>query len=148
MIRKICIFLVCLFWLQSSETVHPSLDLTILSSFSEEELYWKDVIHAIAKTESRLDSTIVSPCGSFVGYLQISKIMVRDCNQRAGYQKFTYDDRFSKEKSIDIFCDVQKHYNPERDKEKAIRLWNGGIGFSISGTESYYQKVLSNMERN
>lgn len=109
---------------------------------------WDDIIEAIAFIESGHDSTLVSPNGKHVGYLQISKILVDDCNQKANYKKYRYKDRLSKEKSIQMFHDIQRHYNPNNDIEKAIRLWNGGIGYSVSGTQEYYMKVMNYLKEN
>lgn len=99
----------------------------------EKNFDWNNVISAIAYTESRYDPNAVSKTGNHVGYLQISKIMIRDCNRILGYNKYTYKDRYSIEKSKEIFHLIQKTYNPTNNVEKAIRIWNG--------TEAYYQRV-------
>jgi hypothetical protein len=44
-----------------------------------------------------------------------------------------------------MFCIIQDRYNPEKDVEKAIRLWNAGPSYTLSSTETYYRKVLSAM---
>ena len=116
-------------------------------SHSNENYDWNNVILAIADVESGYNEKIISPCGKFVGYLQISKKLVDDCNKIAKYNKFTYNDRLSKEKSIEMFLFVQSHYNPENNIEKAIRLWKGGTGYSIKATNSYYKKVLSKLNK-
>lgn len=102
---------------------------------------WSNIISAIAYTESKYNPKAVSKTGNHVGYLQISKIMIRDCNRIVGYKKYTYQDRYSIKKSIEIFHLIQKYYNPTNNVEKAIRLWNGGAGYTKSKTEGYYQKV-------
>ena len=107
---------------------------------------WDDVIDAIASVESNYDEKIVSSCGRFVGYLQISKILIDDCNKIANYNKFKYDDRFNKDKSIEIFIFFQSHYNPENDIEKAIRMWKGGTSYTLASTEKYYKKVKSRIK--
>lgn len=107
----------------------------------EKNFDWNNVISAIAYTESRYDPNAVSKTGNHVGYLQISKIMIRDCNRILGYNKYTYKDRYSIEKSKEIFHLIQKTYNPTNNVEKAIRMWNGGTGFTKDGTEAYYQRV-------
>ena len=80
---------------------------------------WGMVINAIAKVESSGNPRAVSSDGLYVGYLQISKILVKQCNILAGYQKYTFNDRYSKEKSIAMFIDYQEEYNPEGNLEKA-----------------------------
>lgn len=119
--------------------------LSIGKSYSSETYNWDKVILAIADIESGYNENVISPCGKFVGYLQISKIMVDDCNQIAKHKKFTYEDRFNKQKSIEIFLFIQSYYNPENNIEKAIRLWKGGSGYSITSTEKYYKKVIKKL---
>ena len=41
-----------------------------------------------------------------------------------------------------MFVIYQKRYNPKNNIEKAIRLWNGGCGYSKAKTENYYQKIM------
>ena len=45
-------------------------------------------------------------------------------------------------KSKEMFILYQKRYNPTNNIEKAIRLWNGGCGYSKAKTENYYRKVM------
>ena len=41
-----------------------------------------------------------------------------------------------------MFVIYQKRYNQKNNIEKAIRLWNGGCGYSKAKTENYYRKTL------
>lgn len=107
----------------------------------EKSFNWRNVISAIAYVESRYDANAVSKTGNHVGYLQISRIMVKDCNRIIGYEKYTYNDRLDIKKSIEMFHLIQKTYNPSNNVEKAIRLWNGGTGYTKEKTEAYYQRV-------
>ena len=34
-------------------------------------------------------------------------------------------------------------YNPTNDIERAIRIWNGGIRYTVKGTQKYYMKVMA-----
>ncbi|MBQ8736357.1 MAG: lytic transglycosylase domain-containing protein [Bacteroidaceae bacterium] len=107
---------------------------------------WGSVIEAIGLVESEGKADAVSKCGRWVGYLQISKILVRQCNIIAGYDKYTYDDRYNKEKSIQMFIEFQEHFNPEGNMEKAIRLWNSGDLNCMkrkAATDGYYKRVMS-----
>lgn len=107
---------------------------------------WAMVVEAIGQVESSGRSNAVSRDGLYVGYLQISKILVRACNIIAGYNKYTYNDRYNKQKSIDMFVEFMEHYNPEGNIEKAIRLWNSGDFKCMqhkAATERYYQRVMS-----
>ena len=106
---------------------------------------WGMVINAIAKVESSGNPKAVSSDGLYVGYLQISKILVKQCNILAGYQKYTFNDRYSKEKSYEMFIVYQEYFNKEGNMEKAIRLWNSGDLKCMTRkakTERYYQRVM------
>ena len=106
---------------------------------------WGAVINAIAMVESQGQPNVVSKNGLYVGYLQISEILVRECNRIVGYKKYTYADRYDKQKSIDMFIDYQEFYNPDGNMECAIRLWNSGDLKCMTRkarTEGYYQRVM------
>ena len=103
---------------------------------------WDKVIDAIIQVESRGDPNAYNPNGDCCGILQITKIVVRDCNRILNRNEYTYEDRYDVEKSKEMFRIIQAYYNKENDIEKAIRIWNGGCGYSKEKTEVYYQKVL------
>ena len=126
------------------------LTLTVAFSLSaatiDPEKKWAAVISAIAQVESEGNPKVVSKCGRYVGYLQISKILVRQCNQILGKKVFTYDDRYDKQKSIEMFIVFQEYFNKEGNTEKAIRLWNSGDPKCMSRkspTEGYYRRVMT-----
>lgn len=106
---------------------------------------WGAVIESIAMVESECQPHRVSKNGLYVGYLQISEILVRECNRIVGYKKYTYADRYSKQKSAEMFIDYQEYYNPDGNMERAIRLWNSGDLKCMTRkarTEGYYQRVM------
>lgn len=106
---------------------------------------WHYVIEAIEQVESEGREDVVSRDGKYVGCLQISEILVRQCNLIAGYERFTYADRLSREKSHEMFILYQEYFNKEGSTEKAIRLWNSGDIHCMqhkARTESYYNKVM------
>lgn len=103
---------------------------------------WNDLINAIAHVESRHNTKAVSGCGTYVGFLQISKTVVDECNRIIGKRKYTYKHRYDKESSVEMFYIIQRYYNPENNIEKAIRIWNGGPNFSKRKTEQYYNEVI------
>lgn len=107
---------------------------------------WGPVMRAIEQVESDGRANAVSKNGKWVGCLQISEILVRQCNQILGKKKFTYKDRYSKEKSYEMFIIYQEHFNKEGNMEKAIRLWNSGDLNCMnrkSRTEGYYRRVMA-----
>ncbi|MCM1311679.1 MAG: transglycosylase SLT domain-containing protein [Roseburia sp.] len=119
--------------------------LAVSAAKVDPEKKWGALITAIAQVESEGRADVVSKCGRYVGYLQISKILVRQCNQIVGYNKYTYSDRLNKEKSKQMFIDYQEYFNPEGNMEKAIRLWNSGDLNCMkrkASTDGYYKKVM------
>ena len=109
---------------------------------------WNPVMDAIILVESEGNPNAVS--GNSVGAMQITPILVRECNNILKKQKskkrYTMDDRFSVEKSKEMFLLIQKYFNPENSVEKAIRSWNGGVKYSVKATNKYYRKVLAKMK--
>ena len=79
---------------------------------------------AFAMQESRMTEDVVSPCGKYVGCLQISEIMVREANRVLGEELYSYSDRYDAGCSYGMFKAVMEHHNPNLDIEKAINLWN------------------------
>ena len=109
---------------------------------------WNPVMDAIIQVESEGNPNAVS--GNSVGAMQITPILVKDCNEILKKQKskkrYTMDDRYSVAKSKEMFLLIQSHYNPENSIEKAIRSWNGGVRYSVRATNRYYQKVMANLK--
>lgn len=106
---------------------------------------WLPLIEAIATLESRKNPKVVSRCGKYVGYLQISKLLVNECNMILKEKRYSYNDRYDKQKSIEMFIIIQNRHNPEGNIEKAIRLWKSGDTQCMhhkARTETYYRKVM------
>ncbi|MBP5457412.1 MAG: lytic transglycosylase domain-containing protein [Paludibacteraceae bacterium] len=105
---------------------------------------WDNLIKAISEVESRGNTNAVS--GHHVGILQISPILVKDCNRinrLKGIQKqYALNDRYDKRKSIEMFNIIQEFYNPNRNIEKAVRLWNGGPKATTKSTQGYLERVM------
>lgn len=101
---------------------------------------WNLLIRAISTVESTNNERAVS--GQHAGILQISPGLVKDCNRICKDKKYTLSDRFNKEKSIEMFNIYQDFYNPTHNIEKAIRIWNGGPGYTNGSTNRYYRKVM------
>ena len=108
---------------------------------------WTPVMDAILHVASRGDATAVS--GNSCGAMQITPILVKECNnilqKRKSKKRFTLKDRFSVEKSKEMFLLIQSYFNPTNNVEKAIRSWNGGMNYSVKRTQRYYNKVMAQM---
>lgn len=88
----------------------------------------EDTINAMAMAfalqESEFDHTAVSPCGQWVGCLQLSEIMVNEANRLVGFDCFNYSDRFDRQGSYAIFKIVMENRNKNLKIDRAIDLWN------------------------
>ena len=120
---------------------------SIWKGYKTSSFDWNPVMDAIIKVESEGNPRAVS--GNSVGVMQITPILVKECNYILKSQKsnkrYTLDDRYSVEKSKEMFLLIQKYFNPENNVEKAIRSWNGGMKYSVKATNKYYKKVLARM---
>ena len=105
---------------------------------------WGPLMDAITQVESEGNSRAVR--GKSCGAMQITPILVEDCNailkKRGESKRYTLNDRFSVKKSREMFVLIMSHYNPKNDIERAIRLWNGGVRYTVKGTQGYYNKVM------
>ena len=142
-IKRAVLSLIALFMMSLSAAAgDSSWSMSKRSSFD-----WNPVMDAIIQVESEGNPRAVS--GNSVGVMQITPVLVKECNNILQKQKsnkrYTLDDRYSVEKSKEMFLFIQKYFNPENNVEKAIRSWNGGMKYSIRATNKYYKKVLARM---
>jgi hypothetical protein len=109
---------------------------------------WSPVIEAIIQVESEGNARAVS--GNSVGAMQITPILVKECNKilknRKSDKRFSMNDRYSVDKSKEMFLLIQSHYNKTNDVEKAIRSWNGGPRYSNRATNKYLKKVMRHLK--
>lgn len=109
-----------------------------------ENFDWEPVMKAIVQVESEGNTRAVK--GNSCGAMQITPILVAECNnilkKRNSMKRYTLRDRFSLEKSKEMFLLMQSQFNPLNDIEKAIRSWNGGNKYSVKRTQRYFEKVM------
>lgn len=118
-----------------------------LAMNAQKETYdWSKIMNAIIQVESKGNPKAHNPNGDCCGILQITPILVKQCNvwlkNQKSKKRYTLQDRYNVQKSKEMFIMVQEHYNPSHDVEKAIRLWNGGPNYSLRATNGYYKKVM------
>lgn len=120
------------------------------SSVSDQKYDWHPVIEALIQVESEGKSN--ARRGASVGVLQITPVMVAECNnilkQRKSKKRYTLADRKSRSKSIEMFLLFQSWFNPRHDVELAIRSWNGGMHYSVRRTQRYFEKVMRILRNN
>lgn len=109
---------------------------------------WNPVMDAIIQVES--EGNLNAKSGNSVGVMQITPILVADCNhilkRKKSKKRYRLPDRFNLAKSKQMFLLFQSYYNPMNDIEKAIRMWNGGIHYSVKRTQRYFGKVMKIMK--
>jgi hypothetical protein len=109
----------------------------------------EELIVAMIQVESRGSDSAIGDTHlgePSVGVLQLRPIMVREVNRILKKQKsekrYKLKDRFSREKSIEMFMVWKNYYHPENEFETIARNWNGGPnGYKKSRTEKYWAKV-------
>ena len=123
-------------------------EATAGTKVNEGSFDWTPVINAIIQVESGGNPRAV--CGPSCGAMQITPICVRECNnilqKRKSKKRYTMNDRFSVEKSKEMFILIQSYFNRANDVEHAIRSWNGGQHYSKKTTQRYYEKVMRHMK--
>ncbi len=111
---------------------------------------WNPVIDAIIEVESEGKADAVDKSGKSCGIMQITPVLVEDCNRilqlKKSSKRYSMKDRFSATKSKEMFLLFQSFYNPKNDVELAIRSWNGGMNYTKRATQRYFEKVMSKMK--
>ena len=108
---------------------------------------WEPVMNAIIQIESKGNPAAVN--GPYVGVLQISPILVKECNNilksTGSSKRYSLSDRFNATKSKEMFVIIQSFHNPLNSVDKAIRLWSGGIRYNVAKTQAYFRNVMRHM---
>lgn len=104
------------------------------------------LVHAMINVESRGDDSAFCASEEAAGCLQIRPIMIREVNRllrRSGSdERFSLTDRWSREKSIEIFDTWRSLSHPDDSDEVIARCWNGGPhGWKRTATDRYWEKV-------
>ena len=110
----------------------------------------KDIIDAIIFVESSDNDSAYRESEDAVGCLQIRQTMVNDINRilkrKGSNLRYTYNCRWNRTKSIEMFNIFVDHYNLTTAEEMA-RCWNGGPrGINNPYTLGYWSKVENELE--
>lgn len=116
------------------EETECSID-TIVVYKNGHDYDWELFTQALIWVESKGDSKAIGSKND-VGVLQITPILVEDCNRILKNERFTLEDRLDSLKSVEMFNIIQDHYNPQHDYHWALKLWNSGAPLS------YHRKVM------
>mgnify|MGYP003659727022 CR=1 FL=1 len=108
------------------------------------------LLSALIHTESNNNDSAYHAGEDAVGCLQIRQCMVDDVNRilkrQKSYKRYSYDDRWFRYKSIEMFKVYCKHYGLTTSEEIA-RCWNGGPrGMQNEMTAKYWKKVKNQLD--
>tara|TARA_A200000159_G_scaffold163458_1_gene189738 strand:- start:765 stop:1277 length:513 start_codon:yes stop_codon:yes gene_type:complete len=112
-----------------------------------------DLVEAMVWVESEGNPTAYAKRENAAGVLQIRPIMVNDVNRILNKNDdnrfYTLDDRWDREKSIEMFYVFVDYYHKESSYEKIARCWNGGPkGLQKKQTKRYWKKVRNTLNKN
>ena len=109
-----------------------------------------DIVKALIQIESSGRDNAHNISEDEVGCLQIRPIMVREVNRilrkQGGTFRFELEDRWDREKSLEMFHIWREHHHPDSDDETTSRNWNGGPnGYKKESTLHYWRKVKNKL---
>jgi len=130
--------------------------IRIINSFDiDTTLTFNDFIEAVIYIESRGDSLAYNTKEKAVGVLQIRPIMLREVNRVLRKNKvpgkYVLQDRYSQEKSIEMFEIMAEQVNQDELSqmqffEIVARRWNGGRrGDKKKATIKYWERIKNQL---
>tara|TARA_R100001377_G_C3154849_1_gene97610 strand:+ start:15 stop:530 length:516 start_codon:yes stop_codon:yes gene_type:complete len=127
---------------------YNTIIIDTIEVIEEDGIRWYTIdtlLSAIMFIESSYNDSAYHKGEDAVGCLQIRQCMVNDVNRILKIQKsdlrFTYNSRWSRDSSIQMFEIYCNHYNLTTNEEVA-RCWNGGPrGITNPATVGYWEKV-------
>jgi len=118
----------------------------------EFDIKWngKSILSSIMFVESSYNDSAYCKPEDAVGCLQIRKTMVDDINRilkrKGSYKRYSYQDRWNRLESINMF-NLYVEYYGLKSAEEIARCWNGGPrGMNKEATVYYWNKVKSELE--
>tara|TARA_R110000823_G_scaffold239990_1_gene365073 strand:+ start:48 stop:590 length:543 start_codon:yes stop_codon:yes gene_type:complete len=135
--------------LELSHTPSDSSTITtnkkISLSKNSESYSLQQILNAIIQVESKGNNLAYCSSEDAVGCLQIRRCMVSDINRilkrKGNTTRYSFNDRWDRNKSIEMFYIYCDYYNLITDEEIS-RCWNGGPkGINKSQTIKYWSKV-------
>lgn len=109
------------------------------------------LIEALIQVESTGNDSAYNSKEDAVGCLQIRPIMVREVNRvlklQGSDKRYKLKDRWSREKSIEMFNIIADYHSSDESHEVIARRWNGGgRGEQKTATIGYWNKVKSKLK--
>ena len=140
----------------TQRVIKDTISGEVVSSKTHYEPTWDDFVEAVIYVESRGSDDAYNIKEKAAGCLQIRPIMVREINRKLKKWnapfRYTLDDRWNREKSIEMFEIMAEQiplYGDETFMEFAevvARKWNGGgRGHKKESTIAYWERVKEKM---
>lgn len=127
--KKLLLIILMLFIIKITDSIKYNMNTIYkISEVTITVNVWELLIQQIIKVESNNNHPDwqVGDDGKAIGPMQIHKIMVDEVNRIQDSINFTYLDRWSLQKSIQMFNIYQEYWNPNKDIKTALEVWNGG----------------------
>ena len=143
-------------YIESVEPLEPTkIEVKLVEPTFVKPTYTLDVeplIQAMIMVESEGNDSAYHKGEKAAGCLQIRPIMVREVNRILEIQKsdleYTLEDRWSREKSIEMFHIVNGYHNKNSTYEEIARAWNGGPNWFKKGlTKRYWKRVQKQLKK-
>ena len=151
--RKLFIFGLIVYPILFAATVRRQIEVPLIIEPKPIEVVVDPIeplVEAIIYVESKGNDSAIGDrhLGSqyAVGALQIRPIMVREVNRilklKGSEYRYQLKDRFSRDKSIEMFTIWREFHHKDSDFEAIARSWNGGTnGLKNPKTYNYWKKV-------
>ncbi|MGB1269882.1 MAG: hypothetical protein ACPG45_09095 [Flavobacteriaceae bacterium] len=138
--------------LEEQRVEEDTTSLEVVSLKTQTEPTWDDFIEAVIYVESRGSDDAYNIKEQAAGCLQIRPIMVREINRKLSKWnapfRYTLDDRWNREKSIEMFNIMAEQVPCCEDQEfmefaeVVARKWNGGgRGHLKESTLPYWNRI-------
>jgi len=129
-----------------SEGFIPAPPPSPVKQIEVEVIKQPDLVKALIQVESAGKDHAHNISEDAVGCLQIRPIMVREVNRilrkQGGTFRFKLEDRWDRDKSLEIFHVWREYHHPNSTDETIARNWNGGPkGYKKESTLQYWRKV-------
>lgn len=155
-------FIVFLLILVTSKSYAPGLSIETKEAMQQAEekarleedfrIYQERLLKAIIRYESAGDSTAHNIPEDACGVLQIRKCYVREVNNICievygiTYKKFNYEDRWDRDKSIEMYTILNDYHNPGYHLDTTSHIHNAGA-YSVKKRWKLtkgYREVINN----
>ena len=128
---------------KEKKVLEKRIEDTIKKRLSVKEV---NLINAMIQVESEGNNSAYCAAEEAVGCLQIRPIMLREVNRILEIcnkaERYTLEDRWSRDKSIEMFNVWKGFHHKDSSSEKIARNWNGGpTGINNPRTVRYWNKV-------